>query len=36
MHPDVMSVIELGGQDAKIIMFKEDEKTADRRPPWRR
>ena len=23
-HPDVMSVIELGGQDAKIIMFKED------------
>jgi activator of 2-hydroxyglutaryl-CoA dehydratase/predicted nucleotide-binding protein (sugar kinase/HSP70/actin superfamily) len=23
-HPDVLSVIELGGQDAKIIMFKED------------
>ncbi len=23
-HPDVVSVIELGGQDAKIIMFKED------------
>ena len=22
-HPDVLSVIELGGQDAKIIMFKE-------------
>ncbi len=24
LHPDVQSVIELGGQDAKIIMFKED------------
>ena len=24
-HPDVLSVIELGGQDAKIIMFKEDQ-----------
>ncbi len=24
-HPDVMSVIELGGQDAKIIMFKADQ-----------
>jgi predicted CoA-substrate-specific enzyme activase len=23
-HPDVRSVIELGGQDAKIIMFRED------------
>jgi predicted CoA-substrate-specific enzyme activase len=23
-HPDVLSVIELGGQDAKIIMFKQD------------
>jgi predicted CoA-substrate-specific enzyme activase len=23
LHPDVLSVIELGGQDAKIIMFKE-------------
>jgi activator of 2-hydroxyglutaryl-CoA dehydratase/predicted nucleotide-binding protein (sugar kinase/HSP70/actin superfamily) len=23
-HPDVRSVVELGGQDAKIIMFKED------------
>jgi predicted CoA-substrate-specific enzyme activase len=23
-HPDVLSVIELGGQDAKIIMFRED------------
>ncbi len=32
-HPDVLSVIELGGQDAKIIMFKEDtgsgQKTAN-------
>src|ERR671939_250859 len=27
LHPDVLSVIELGGQDAKIIMFKEDSKT---------
>jgi predicted CoA-substrate-specific enzyme activase len=26
-HPDVLSVIELGGQDAKIIMFKEDRNT---------
>jgi activator of 2-hydroxyglutaryl-CoA dehydratase/predicted nucleotide-binding protein (sugar kinase/HSP70/actin superfamily) len=24
LHPDVNSVIELGGQDAKIIIFKED------------
>ena len=24
LHPDVGSVIELGGQDAKIIMFKQD------------
>jgi len=24
MHPEVYSVIELGGQDAKIIVFKED------------
>src|SRR6202163_2700337 len=32
LHPDVGSVIELGGQDAKIIMFKKaadsDDKTA--------
>jgi predicted CoA-substrate-specific enzyme activase len=27
LHPDVGSVIELGGQDAKIIIFKEDKKT---------
>jgi activator of 2-hydroxyglutaryl-CoA dehydratase/predicted nucleotide-binding protein (sugar kinase/HSP70/actin superfamily) len=24
LHPEVLSVIELGGQDAKIIVFKED------------
>jgi activator of 2-hydroxyglutaryl-CoA dehydratase len=31
LHPDVGSVIELGGQDAKIIMFKsEAEKAGDR------
>jgi activator of 2-hydroxyglutaryl-CoA dehydratase/predicted nucleotide-binding protein (sugar kinase/HSP70/actin superfamily) len=29
-HPDVMSVIELGGQDAKIIMFKVDPTTGTR------
>jgi activator of 2-hydroxyglutaryl-CoA dehydratase/predicted nucleotide-binding protein (sugar kinase/HSP70/actin superfamily) len=27
MHPEVGSVIELGGQDAKIIIFKEDPET---------
>jgi activator of 2-hydroxyglutaryl-CoA dehydratase len=26
-HPDVLSVIELGGQDAKIIMFRQDANT---------
>ncbi len=30
MHPDVGSIIELGGQDAKIIIFKTDEKTGDK------
>ncbi|MEZ4394663.1 MAG: BadF/BadG/BcrA/BcrD ATPase family protein [Polyangiales bacterium] len=30
LHPDVGSVIELGGQDAKIIIFKTDEKTGDK------
>lgn len=30
LHPDVGSVIELGGQDAKIIMFKIDEKSGQR------
>src|SRR5512146_2635727 len=27
LHPDCGSVIELGGQDAKIIIFKEDPET---------
>ncbi|UCF68542.1 MAG: CoA activase [Acidobacteriota bacterium] len=27
LYPDVRSVIELGGQDAKIVVFKEDSKT---------
>ena len=27
LHPEVYSVIELGGQDAKIIVFKEDSET---------
>ncbi|MFC3885919.1 BadF/BadG/BcrA/BcrD ATPase family protein [Bacillus songklensis] len=30
LHPDVGSVIELGGQDAKIIIFKENEETGDK------
>jgi activator of 2-hydroxyglutaryl-CoA dehydratase/predicted nucleotide-binding protein (sugar kinase/HSP70/actin superfamily) len=30
LHPDVGSVIELGGQDAKIIMFNKDAKTGDK------
>ncbi len=30
LHPDVGSVIELGGQDAKIIIFKGDEETGDK------
>ncbi len=30
LHPDVLSVIELGGQDAKIIMFKEDRNTGQK------
>ncbi len=30
LHPDVGSVIELGGQDAKIIMFKENAETGDK------
>ena len=36
LHPDVGSVIELGGQDAKIIMFKKDEKTGDKTADRRR
>ena len=31
LHPDVGSVIELGGQDAKIIIFKKDERTGEKR-----
>jgi activator of 2-hydroxyglutaryl-CoA dehydratase/predicted nucleotide-binding protein (sugar kinase/HSP70/actin superfamily) len=31
LHPDVRSVIELGGQDAKIICYQENEKTGDKR-----
>jgi activator of 2-hydroxyglutaryl-CoA dehydratase/predicted nucleotide-binding protein (sugar kinase/HSP70/actin superfamily) len=27
LHPEVYSVIELGGQDAKIIIFKDDEQS---------
>ena len=30
LHPDVGSVVELGGQDAKIIIFKENEETGDK------
>ncbi len=30
LHPDVGSVIELGGQDAKIIIFKENKETGDK------
>jgi activator of 2-hydroxyglutaryl-CoA dehydratase/predicted nucleotide-binding protein (sugar kinase/HSP70/actin superfamily) len=30
LHPDVGSVIELGGQDAKIIMFKKNNETGDK------
>jgi len=31
LHPDVRSVVELGGQDAKIILFKHNEATGERR-----
>ena len=30
LHPDVGSVIELGGQDAKIIIFKENKETGQK------
>ncbi|MCC6620637.1 MAG: CoA activase [Deltaproteobacteria bacterium] len=30
LHPDVRSVVELGGQDAKIIMFRVNEETGDK------
>jgi activator of 2-hydroxyglutaryl-CoA dehydratase/predicted nucleotide-binding protein (sugar kinase/HSP70/actin superfamily) len=32
LHPDAGSVIELGGQDAKIIIFQKDAKTGEKRP----
>src|SRR5712691_6803052 len=31
LHPDVRAVIELGGQDAKIILFHENQETGDKR-----
>lgn len=30
LHPDVSSVVELGGQDAKIILFKENPENGER------
>lgn len=30
LHPDAGSVVELGGQDAKIIIFKENRKTGEK------
>ena len=30
LHPDAGSVVELGGQDAKIIIFKENKETGDK------
>ncbi len=30
LHPDVGSVVELGGQDAKIIIFKKNEETGEK------
>ncbi len=30
LHPDAGSVVELGGQDAKIIMFRENQETGDK------
>src|SRR3954447_19166826 len=31
LHPEVYSVIELGGQDAKIIVFKDDDETGSKK-----
>jgi activator of 2-hydroxyglutaryl-CoA dehydratase/predicted nucleotide-binding protein (sugar kinase/HSP70/actin superfamily) len=31
LHPDVRAVIELGGQDAKIIVYQEQQQTGDKR-----
>src|SRR5205809_1677377 len=33
MHPEVYSVVELGGQDAKIIVFKDDESGRKKKIP---
>jgi activator of 2-hydroxyglutaryl-CoA dehydratase/predicted nucleotide-binding protein (sugar kinase/HSP70/actin superfamily) len=33
MHPEVYSVIELGGQDAKIIVFKDDDSGRKKKIP---
>jgi activator of 2-hydroxyglutaryl-CoA dehydratase/predicted nucleotide-binding protein (sugar kinase/HSP70/actin superfamily) len=33
LHPDVMSIVELGGQDAKIIVFKEAAGGAKKKLP---
>ena len=30
LHPDVRSVVELGGQDAKIILFRENQETGEK------
>lgn len=32
LHPDAGSVVELGGQDAKIIIFKENRQTGEKSP----
>ena len=32
LHPDVGSVVELGGQDAKIILWKRDARTGSKTP----
>src|SRR5688572_3226945 len=31
LHPDVRSVVELGGQDAKIILYREDRESGEKR-----
>src|SRR5207237_9473263 len=31
LHPEVYSVIELGGQDAKIIVFKDDDESGGKK-----
>src|SRR5262249_24311478 len=32
LHPEVGSVVELGGQDAKIIIFKQNKDTGEKTP----